>query len=203
MIQDLLMYGGAGKRQQILNAATRVFAAKGFYSAKIEEIAIEAGVGKGTVYEYFANKKALFEEMVKYAIGEYTDGLKKAGTAGNDAEERLYGMFRFSLGFIDEKQDLARILIKQPVGTSNDLKEWLAQSKRRIVQCVQTVFTEGIEAGKFRRMDVKVAANIFLGTINSYSAEQIFDEAALPPGLVNDVIDVLMTGFRCERGETD
>ena len=55
------------KKKAVLAAARTVFAKKGLASAKIEDVALEAGIGKGTVYEYFKSKDdiffALFEEM--------------------------------------------------------------------------------------------------------------------------------------------
>ena len=54
------------KRQRIINGAIAVFSRKGFYKATIEEIAEQADVGKGTVYEYFSSKKELFQEMFLY-----------------------------------------------------------------------------------------------------------------------------------------
>ena len=50
----------ANKTQAILAAAQRIFIRYGFGQARIEDIAQEAGVGKGTVYEYFPSKKAIF-----------------------------------------------------------------------------------------------------------------------------------------------
>ncbi|MFA6451691.1 MAG: TetR/AcrR family transcriptional regulator, partial [bacterium] len=47
------------RRRQIFEAAARVFTAKGFHSATVNEIAQEAGLGKGTIYEYVRSKKEL------------------------------------------------------------------------------------------------------------------------------------------------
>lgn len=44
------------KRDMILAAAIRVFSQKGYHHTRMEEIAIEAGIGKGTIYEYFSSK---------------------------------------------------------------------------------------------------------------------------------------------------
>jgi TetR/AcrR family fatty acid metabolism transcriptional regulator len=49
----------AARRDQILDAATKVFAAKGFHPTTIKDIAREAGIADGTIYNYFANKTAL------------------------------------------------------------------------------------------------------------------------------------------------
>ncbi|MDH7498134.1 MAG: helix-turn-helix domain-containing protein, partial [Syntrophomonadaceae bacterium] len=57
------------KRQLILEAAARVFSQRGYHQAKVEEIAAAAGVGKGTVYEYFDSKLELFQQMCSAALG--------------------------------------------------------------------------------------------------------------------------------------
>jgi AcrR family transcriptional regulator len=49
----------AARRNQILDAAIKVFAAKGFHAATIKEIAVEAGIAYGSIYTYFENKTAL------------------------------------------------------------------------------------------------------------------------------------------------
>src|SRR5262245_16027812 len=57
--QDLAERLAAVRRDHILDAATRVFAARGFNVATVRDVAREAGVADGTIYNYFANKDAL------------------------------------------------------------------------------------------------------------------------------------------------
>jgi len=51
------------KRKDILTSAKTLFNEKGFHNTKMEEIALKAGVGKGTLYEYFNNKQDIFDEF--------------------------------------------------------------------------------------------------------------------------------------------
>src|SRR5688500_16252429 len=55
--------------QEILNAALRVFAKKGFAAARIDDIAAEAGIAKGTVYLYFDSKEAMFKGLLREVLG--------------------------------------------------------------------------------------------------------------------------------------
>ena len=61
-----------GKHDQIIEAAVKIFAKKGFYNAKVSEIAREASVADGTIYLYFKNKDdiliSLFEEKMHFWI---------------------------------------------------------------------------------------------------------------------------------------
>jgi AcrR family transcriptional regulator len=58
----------AERRQAIVDAALAEFSAKGFAAARLEDIAASAGVGKGTIYLYFNDKEALFQELVRTSI---------------------------------------------------------------------------------------------------------------------------------------
>src|SRR5690349_25092463 len=58
---------------EILDAALKVFAHKGFAAARMEDIAKEAGVTKGTIYLYFENKEAVFKSLVRASVGSTLD----------------------------------------------------------------------------------------------------------------------------------
>ena len=64
------------KRELILEAAARVFGEKGFHQATVEEIAKEAGVGKGTIYQYFDSKDEIFRELHQWFIQRYLKELE-------------------------------------------------------------------------------------------------------------------------------
>jgi AcrR family transcriptional regulator len=59
----------AARREAILEAALDEFSARGFAAARLEDMAKRAGVAKGTIYLYFADKEALFQELVRFQIG--------------------------------------------------------------------------------------------------------------------------------------
>ncbi|MBW8057274.1 MAG: TetR/AcrR family transcriptional regulator [candidate division NC10 bacterium] len=61
------------KRRDILQAAMRVFARDGYHRAKMEAVAEEAGIGKGTVYEYFKSKTDLFLVLHDHMLAELKD----------------------------------------------------------------------------------------------------------------------------------
>lgn len=63
------------KRELILQAAAQVFGEKGFHTATVEEIAKRAGVGKGTIYQYFDSKEEIFNELHQWFIQRYLQAL--------------------------------------------------------------------------------------------------------------------------------
>ncbi len=68
--------GAAARRQAILDAALDEFTARGFAATRMDDVAVRAGVAKGTIYLYFKDKEALFQELVRTSLGPIVGGLK-------------------------------------------------------------------------------------------------------------------------------
>jgi AcrR family transcriptional regulator len=73
--------GASAKREAILNAALDEFAARGFAATRIDDVAARAGVAKGTIYLYFKDKEALFQELVRASLVPIVGALKIPGGA--------------------------------------------------------------------------------------------------------------------------
>ena len=73
------------RRSDIIQAAGRVFAQKGYAATRIIEVAEAASVGKGTIYEYFPSKEALFFAVFEAMMAEAADGLAQAGHSKSES----------------------------------------------------------------------------------------------------------------------
>jgi AcrR family transcriptional regulator len=71
------------RKQDIIRAASRVFAQKGYASTRMIEVAEAAGVGKGTIYEYFRSKEALFFAVFESMMAASAATLAQAGESVN------------------------------------------------------------------------------------------------------------------------
>jgi len=68
----------SARREAILNAALDEFSARGFAAARLDDVARRAGVAKGTIYLYFADKEALFQELVRFQLNPIVDAFESA-----------------------------------------------------------------------------------------------------------------------------
>ena len=73
------------RRQAILDAALSVFAERGFEAARLDDVAARAGVAKGTLYLYFRDKEALFEELVRGAVAPIIERVSRAASCARRA----------------------------------------------------------------------------------------------------------------------
>ena len=65
------------RQAEILTAATHVFGSKGFEATRMEDIAVAAGLAKGTLYLYFDSKDAIYEATVEQAVAELSELTEK------------------------------------------------------------------------------------------------------------------------------
>src|SRR5215813_12163357 len=91
-----------GKRTRILDAAVKVFAAEGFYNAKVSQIAQAAGVADGTIYLYFKSKDDLLINLFEDRMELVNANLRAALASASTAVERLKSVVRLHLKLIEE-----------------------------------------------------------------------------------------------------
>lgn len=158
----------------ILDAAARVFAEKGFYAAKVEEIASRAGVGKGTVYEYFPSKEALFRAMLKAGMQSYLAAVRRRLKNPTSARGALEQIALAHAGFVQEKGALARLIADEQIGLDPRAREWLCRMRERKLEAVARVIARGMEEGEFRPVNPRLAAEVFLGVVGAICFPVLF-----------------------------
>jgi len=138
---------------EILDAALKVFAAKGFAAARMEDIARAAGVTKGTIYLYFENKEAVFKSLVREEIGR-TLGTVTADVAIFEGSARfllrLVMTTMFAVLIDSDKVVLPKIVIAESANFP-----WLAEFYRfevieRGLGLLTGLIQRGIDRGEFR-----------------------------------------------------
>lgn len=98
-------------RIKILEAATRLFARKGFHASTIDNITQAAGLSRGALYWHFSSKSEVLAAVVERLEMEYLDRfIEETMKAGPTAAERLWGIFRFTARFAVENTDLVHCL---------------------------------------------------------------------------------------------
>lgn len=140
----------AARRSQILDAATKVFAEKGFHRASTKEIARTAGIAEGTIYNYFANKSDLvIGIMTRLAELESLDGELMEALQG-DVHEFFVAAFRHRMGSIQQGQEMLQAILPE-VLTNPELREqFYQQYVLRIAMMIEQYVQAQIELGHMR-----------------------------------------------------
>ena len=150
----------ATKEASILEAAARVFANRPFHEVLIDDIAAEAGIGKGTIYRYFETKDDLYFATSLYALDRLAAALEKARAPEDSAGRRLERIAREILGFFWERPHLVTNLVRHE---RTDREAEILKRRESIVRLVQEAILSGIERREFRGIDARIGAELFLG----------------------------------------
>ena len=158
------------KYYRIIEAATKVFAKKGFYQAKVSEIAKEAGVADGTIYLYFENKDdiliRLFEEQMKWVLENMRD--KIAGQP--DAIGKIEQFALNHLKLIEQDQNMAEIIQVEVRQSSKFMKSYKNERFTEYLNIIGEIIEEGKKEGTLSRDIVSgLAKRAFFGALDEIS----------------------------------
>jgi AcrR family transcriptional regulator len=152
------------KLEEILEAASQVFAAKDFHHVLIDEIAEVGGIGKGTVYRYFRTKEDLYFATIVRGLDRLHTLLAAALPQEASPARRLERIAREMLAFFWHQRSLLMLIYRDGRALSTR-DRGLRECHDRIVRLVQEALVEGIERREFRGVDPFIGAEIFLGMI--------------------------------------
>lgn len=169
-IVNQLFWGGAAsspdKREQIIREAIYVFMDNGYYKAKMERIAQKVGIGKSTIYEYFASKQQLFYETIFYVQERFYLNLQSQIEQEADPERQLKIIIRSHLTFCKILSRLTEVFANMD-DFPNERKEDILQLWQKSNDLIEGVLAGGVAKGIFREMDVHVVAQIITGVLLS------------------------------------
>jgi TetR/AcrR family fatty acid metabolism transcriptional regulator len=138
------------RKNQIINAAIKVFADKGFFNSKVADVARVAGVADGTIYLYFKGKDdlliSLFESKMEQILERFNTTLK----TGLSAKEKLHRFIQLHFQMIEEDQNLAEVFQVELRQSSKFLKDYHNQKFIDFLNIIGQIIREGQQSGEFR-----------------------------------------------------
>jgi AcrR family transcriptional regulator len=155
---------GERKREQILQAAVRVFAAQGYEASRVGDVAKEAGVAYGLVYHYFGSKEAVLEAVFREAWGRLLAAVAVAEESGADAAEQLQLVVKIVLRAWRDDPDLVRLLVRE-ITRSPHIQDELDEIGQAFAS-LQRIVSRGQDEGTFRAdLDPRLAAWMLYGAL--------------------------------------
>ena len=137
---------------EILGAALRLFGERGYAGTRLEDVARQAGVSKGTVYLYFESKEALFRAMVRDRASAAITDMRETVRhhAGTSEALLLLIMERLWRGMKDEgKARLSRLVHSELANFPELARFYFAEVVIPVRELVSEIITHGIRNGEF------------------------------------------------------
>jgi len=159
------------RRAQILDAAVRVFAEKGFQRATTHEIAREAGVSEGTIYYYFDSKDALMLGVTARLASAVTPELFLAEPV-DDVREHYAVLFRRRQEFARENKDMLHALLCELLANRELRDRYRDDVAEPFLSQLEEQVKARIDQEQFRDVDARLAARLiaalFVGLLGLY-----------------------------------
>jgi AcrR family transcriptional regulator len=190
------------KRALIIEAAAKVFARRGFASTLMAEIAIEAGIGKGTLYEYFDSKENLFFAVFEWFV-QATEAEAKVSISalGGSASERLDALSDSLMSSWAQMEDMYSLVMEfWSASASSQMRERFKQAFKNgysdFRQIVSTLIRDGIERGEFQpQVDIDSVAAALVGTWDALLLQAWFDDDFNPLTAARGFMTVVINGL--------
>ena len=153
------------KRRQLLDAAVRVFARKGFHASRVGDIAEEAGVAHGLLYHYFKSKDQVLEAVFHENWSVLVARIASVEETDEPAADQLRHIVAIVLRTWLHLPDVVRVVVRE-FGRSPVLAARVEELEQPIV-AIERVIARGTENGEFRPdLDPAVAARVVYGSID-------------------------------------
>lgn len=172
------------KRRAILDAAITVFARQGFHSARVSDVAAEAGVAYGLVYHYFDSKDQMLNELFSERWALLLEASREMLQSPASPRDKLAGIASFIIESYRHEPELMKVIIVEVTRAANSFGRTHLAEIRRAYDLVAEIVSDAQEAGEFRDdVDPNFAAMLFYGAIEQLLTGWIFD---LIPGTDED-----------------
>ena len=170
------------KREAILKAAQKVFSRKGFNNARIDDVAREAGIGKGTVYEYFASKDDLFFGAFTMFFSQVAElSISDTKLKGEKASDKLTALVNTTSTMFDEMLEYFPLVMEcWAASASGDHRQKFADAFKFIYDTYRgeiiKFINEGKKKGEFRsKLDTYAVASGLIGALDGFFLQKWFD----------------------------
>ena len=186
----------ARRRAQILDAAARVFARKGYERATTREIAAEADVSEGNIYNYFASKRDLLLNLVS-SMSEPLLTVPE-GIPPDDFEALIAAFLRDRLALTKQNLELTRVLLYEARFDDDLRREYVENVLRKMATRLEERMKPLIEAGVLRPIHTGVAALAIMGSFLGFVLLERELQMELPPleEVATDMASLLLDGLR-------
>ncbi len=189
------------KRNRILQTAIEVFADKGYFTARMTDVAHAAHVADGTLYLYFDGKEDLLMTIFDQTLSQFIERLEHEMRSLDDPVDKLRVMVRLHLETLGRNRSLAHVLQIETRHTRKFMSQLTRGKFGKYLGLVRTIIEEGQATGRFKSsISAGLATNVVFGAVDEIIMSWLLAED--PSDLLrylDPLMDVLIEGLApCE-----
>lgn len=166
--------GNAEKYGRIIHAAIRVFAKKGFFYAKVSDVAREADVADGTIYLYFKNKDDLLVSIFEHSVDYFIQQARSELAQLSHPEAKLKKFVELYLAPVKSFPELAQVLLVELRSSTKFMKEYKPTKLFEYLDILSEVIIAGQEQGVFSKtLNPQLIRRLIFGSLDEFTLEWV------------------------------
>jgi AcrR family transcriptional regulator len=173
----------------MLDAAARLFGSQLYHEVRMDDIAAEASVGKGTLYRYFTDKEDLFEALLLKAAEQLQKRIRHAIDSTEGYRNKLIAVVDAGIAFYDERPHLGPLVQRAEVIRGKD-SPWQS-TRHQFSQWIKEVLIDAERAGEFRVRQPDIDVYFLVGGVRHIV---LFTPKPRPAGLAEHIVDTFLRG---------
>lgn len=181
--------------EKMLDAAGRLFGARHFHEVRMEDIAVEAEVSKGTLYRYFEDKDEMYLALLERASHQLVEELQAGVAEADGARQRLIAVVDAIISFFERQPHLLDLIQRAEVGHQQGKAFPWQEVRDKGMQIVLDIFDEAQVGGEFRIRAPQIAMLMLLGGLR---AVILLGKPPRPRGLAKQIVDDFLRGATAE-----
>ena len=187
------------KREEILAAAEKVFAANGFHGAAMSEIASAAGFAVGSLYRFFPGKEELYTAMVSEKLAGFYTALEESVRRSRTLHDKVEVLIRETFRFVDRNAKFCMMLMRReglalPEG-NRILQDRMVTEYQRQVSFIAGIFEEAIRAGVVKPCETRSVASALKGIIHGFVFDWMVTQGRPLERQVGAALDLFSRGI--------
>jgi AcrR family transcriptional regulator len=173
-----------------LDSARQNFVEFGYPDTSLGDIAIDADIGRTTLYEYFPDKEAVLIELVNEELPALVEEIVQGIPGGLNAREYLGELVLRHLDFIADDSNLGTMLMRASNQLSPEAQAQIRRAHGRLEEAIIDAYAAGAESGEFRSMEPVLAGEL-INAVTMYAARSLI-RSSDPKGKVHETIDFIL-----------
>lgn len=166
---------------QIIEAAARVFAERGFHGATTQDIADVLGIRQASLYYYFSSKEAALELVCLKGVEGFFEAAKAIAAGPGTASKRLSLLIDSHLSPLLDRGNFVKVFLNERQHLPTESRRRIGRWSRGLERIFEEVIQEGIAKGEFRAgLDARLATLAILGMCNAASSWYRKENAPVP-----------------------
>jgi TetR/AcrR family transcriptional regulator len=180
-------------KKMIFQAAVKAFSNSGYEGATMDEIAVNGGLSKGTLYYHFSSKYEIFEYIINQGIGIFIEKIEEAMSREEEANEKIRVFCRVQLNLVCEYRDFFKVIMSEIWGLESRHLH-IREIIKKYINNIEVYLKEAMDGGIIAKGETSCVVYNFLASIWTAVTYEVINKNMTN---IDEVIDNIIKNILC------